>query len=44
MGIGCEGAERDSVKEPDPGVHEAVCCIVHAAPRTELKGAPHPVD
>jgi vacuolar protein sorting-associated protein IST1 len=25
-------------KEPDPGVYEAVCAIIHAAPRTELKG------
>jgi len=24
-------------KEPDPGVYEAVCAIIHAAPRTELK-------
>jgi vacuolar protein sorting-associated protein IST1 len=25
-------------KEPDPGVYEAVCAVIHAAPRTELKG------
>jgi len=24
-------------REPDPGVNEGVCCIIHAAPRTELK-------
>jgi len=28
-----------STKEPDPGIVEGVCCIIHAAPRTELKGA-----
>ena len=27
-----------SAKEPDPGVYEAVCAIIHAALRTELKG------
>ncbi|KIM31709.1 hypothetical protein M408DRAFT_327163 [Serendipita vermifera MAFF 305830] len=26
-----------SAKEPDPGVYEAVCAIIHAATRTELK-------
>ncbi|GJJ13403.1 hypothetical protein Clacol_007657 [Clathrus columnatus] len=26
-----------SGKEPDPGIHEAVCSIIYAAPRTELK-------
>ncbi|KAF8578603.1 DUF292-domain-containing protein [Ramaria rubella] len=26
-----------SSKEPDPGVYEGICCIIHAAPRTELK-------
>ncbi|PVF93813.1 DUF292-domain-containing protein [Serendipita vermifera] len=24
-------------KEPDPGVYEAICAVIHAAPRTELK-------
>lgn len=27
-----------SAREPDPGISEAVCAVVHAAPRTELKG------
>lgn len=32
------GLLENSVKEPDPGVAEAVCAIIHAAPRSELKG------
>jgi hypothetical protein len=27
-----------SSREPDPAVSEGVCSIIHAAPRTELKG------
>lgn len=30
-----------STPEPDPGVSEGVCAIIHAAPRTELKGIHH---
>lgn len=26
-----------SGKEPDPGIYEAVCCLIYASPRTELK-------
>lgn len=33
-----------SAKEPDPGVYEAVCAIIHAALRTELKGDTTPLD
>lgn len=29
-----------SAKEPDPGVYEAVCAVIHAATHTELKGMP----
>ena len=31
-----------STREPDPGVSEGVCAIIHAAPRTELKGRRRP--
>ncbi|KAG8854850.1 hypothetical protein FRB91_003012 [Serendipita sp. 411] len=31
------GLLDNSSKEPDPGVYEAICAIIHAAPRTELK-------
>lgn len=27
-----------SGREPDPGIYEAVCCLIYASPRTELKG------
>ena len=30
-----------SSREPDPGVSEGICCIIYAAPHTELKGAFH---
>ncbi|KAF7436310.1 hypothetical protein PC9H_003139 [Pleurotus ostreatus] len=32
------GLLDQNTREPDPGVSEGVCNIIHAAPRTELKG------
>lgn len=29
---------RSSTREPDQGISEAVCAVIYAAPRTELKG------
>jgi len=34
---------HDSTREPDPGISEGVCSIIHAAPRTELKGMSKPI-
>jgi len=31
------GLLDQNTRDPDPRVHESVCCIIHAAPRTELK-------
>ncbi|KAF9011051.1 regulator of Vps4 activity in the MVB pathway-domain-containing protein [Cyathus striatus] len=31
------GLLDQNTREPDPGVNEAVCSVIHAAPRTELK-------
>ncbi|KAI0050630.1 DUF292-domain-containing protein [Auriscalpium vulgare] len=31
------GLVDQNTREPDPAVYEGVCCIIHAAPRTELK-------
>lgn len=31
-----------SNRDPDPAVSEGVCCVIHAAPRTELKGKKMP--
>ena len=30
-----------STRDPDPGVAEGVSAIIHAAPRTEVKGRTH---
>ncbi|KAJ7508678.1 regulator of Vps4 activity in the MVB pathway-domain-containing protein [Mycena galericulata] len=32
------GLLDQNTREPDPGISEGVCSIIHAAPRTELKG------
>jgi len=43
LGLYCElllarfGLLEQNTREPDPGVKESVCSIIHAAPRTELK-------
>jgi len=31
------GLLDQNTKDPDPRINESVCCIIHAAPRTELK-------
>ncbi|KAF9469693.1 regulator of Vps4 activity in the MVB pathway-domain-containing protein [Collybia nuda] len=33
------GLLEQNTREPDPGVSEGVCSIIHAAPRTELKAS-----
>jgi len=32
------GLLDQNAREPDPGIIEGVCSVIHAAPRTEIKG------